>query len=221
MSMSARSERVALDALEPRLVKQGYRLIREPGPNDLPEFLQRLRPDAVALGGPPNLLIEVLSNSGPSKANIEAQKVERLRRLIDDHADWRLEVVYARSSGATPNQAPVDQILRRLEEVRQNTPNETSGALLLAWSLLEAVVRRLEPEKAATGLSPGSMIELLLSLGYLVQSEASTLRASGQLRNAIAHGDLSVPGPAAVEVYRLLNVVEALVALLNRQEAPG
>lgn len=154
-------------------------------------------------------------------AVLEPPKGLALGRRLDDHADWRLEVVYARSSGATPNHAPVDQILRRLEEVRQNTPIETSGALLLAWSLLEAVVRRLEPEKAATGLSPGSMIELLLSLGYLVQSEASTLRASGQLRNAIAHGDLSVPGPAAVEVYRLLDIVEALVALLNRQEAPG
>jgi len=44
------SERAALDSVESRWTKQGYRVIREPSPDQLPPFLRGLKPDAIAIG---------------------------------------------------------------------------------------------------------------------------------------------------------------------------
>lgn len=219
MSNSAALEREALEFLEPRLNKDGYSLVRNPSPADLPQFLRNFQPDAIAIGGPPNLLIEVLASSGAGKARIDALKVERLRALLAEHPDWRLEVVYARGSGSAPNIASLDQIQRRLDQVRQLAPHEPAGALLLAWALLEAAARLIAPERASAGLTPGSMIELLVGLGYVAQPASRLLRASGELRNAIAHGDLAVVPPAPDDIGALLDIVDGLVDVLKTRNS--
>lgn len=218
-SHSAALEREALAILEPRLNKNGYSLVRNPDPAELPQFLRNVRPDAIAMGGPPNLVIEVLASSSAGKARIDAQRVERLRELLAEHADWRLEVVYAPGSGSTPSIATPAQIRERLNDVRRLATHEPAGALLLGWAVLEATARRLEPQRAISGLTPGSMIELLVSLGHVPQSTSALLRVSGQLRNAIAHGDLTVAPPAPEDVDQLLDLVDGLIDRLNVRES--
>jgi hypothetical protein len=215
MSALASLEQEAIDAVESQLKGGNYRFVRNPGPNDLPDFLQDARPDAIALGGPPNLLIEVLDPSAARGLKLNAQKVEQLRSVLSGHPDWRLEVVYARSSSALPSGANAEQIRRRYDEVRRLATIEPSGALLLAWGLLEAVMRALEPQRADRALTPGALIELLIGLGYLDEADGRMLRSRGNLRSAIAHGDLSTPPPTAADVQGVLDLVDKLARLME------
>lgn len=212
-------ERQMLDALEPRLTKDGYRLVRHPEARDLPPFLRNVAPDAVAVGRPPNLVIEVLANSGAARGSAESERVARLRSLLEGHPDWRLEVVYARSSNPIPMPAGPDEIRRRSKDVRKLSAAEPAGALLLAWSLFEAAVRRARPEDAALALTPGATIELVLSLGLLESSRAAALRKYGHSRNAIAHGDLSAELTTQDEVEDLLDWTEELLSQAEAEAA--
>ena len=216
MSSMAAVEREALDAIETRLTSAGYRLVRRPDPLQLPDFLRDASPDAIALGGPPNLLIEVLRRPAFDDAHVETGKIGKIKSSLAGHPDWRLEVVLARHSVTAPRAASVAEIALRLDEVRRLSASEPSGALLLAWSLLEAAVRALKPESAQPALSPGSMIELAVSLGYLSQADGEALRHSARRTNAIAHGDLSSPATTE-EVAEVLDRVATLAAALRER----
>jgi hypothetical protein len=82
---------------------------------------------------------------------------------------------------------------------------------LLAWASLEAVGRQLEPELATRSLSAGSLVDLLISMGHLPQDEGAPLRKVGDVRNAIAHGQLSLE-PDSKDVRHLIEVAERLAA---------
>jgi hypothetical protein len=203
-------EREALDAIEPRWRRQGYRIVRDPSGTELPEFLQSARPDAIAVGGPQNVVIEVLVQDGSPQSAGKGDKITKLNQLMAGHPDWRLEVVYAPKSEAAPPAASAADISARAKSVGAFAQQEPAGALLLAWSLLEAVARVVEPQRAARALAPGAIGELLVGLGHLEQRDGETLRETGRLRNAIAHGDLSVqPTPAHVDA--ILDLVERLL----------
>jgi len=216
MSAMATVEREALDAIEPRLTSAGYRFVRRPDPLQLPDFLRDAAPDAVALGGPPNLLIEVLRRPAFDDANVKTGKIDKIKSSLAGHPDWRLEVILARQSLAAPKVASASEIALRIDEVRRLAASEPSGAVLLAWSLLEAAVRGLEPEGGQPALSPGALIELAVSLGYLSQDDGEALRHNARRRNAIAHGDLSAPATAD-EVADVLDRVARLVEAMRER----
>lgn len=222
MSQMNFAQREALDAFEPQLARKGYRLLRDPSPGELPDFLRSAAPNAIALGGPPNLLIEVLARSSLEKPAYDASQVTRWNNLLANHADWRLEVVYAPQSMPLLQPATVDQIERRSGEVRRLAGEEPAGALLLAWSLLEAAVRVLEPERAYRALSPGGLIEFAGSMGYFNREQTQKLYEAGRRRNAFAHGDLGETPPTADEVESVLNLVAKLCGELRaRETAPA
>lgn len=66
------AEEMALDQLEPELVRAGYRVIRQPSRSEVPEFFAGYRPDAIAIGSPRNIAIEIKSGrSRHSDSNVE------------------------------------------------------------------------------------------------------------------------------------------------------
>lgn len=77
-------ERVALDEVESRRRKRGYTLVREPTPDQLPEFLRGSRPDAIAVGAQPSLVIEIL----PGRGRTSQAKVRQLSHLVEGRDDW-------------------------------------------------------------------------------------------------------------------------------------
>lgn len=95
-------ERSALDALEPRWRKMGYSLIREPSPDQLPAFFEHFRPDAIAAGPSPSLVIEVLN--APSRA--AETKIDRVRRLLQGRDDRRISAMRSRMVSSTPSHRP-------------------------------------------------------------------------------------------------------------------
>lgn len=214
--ISSRStlESEALDELERRLADQGYVLQRGPKGDAVPQFLGAFEPDAIATGKLPNLLIEVITQRGGGE--VEATKVKQLQQLLNGRADWKLELVYTAPSAPIPAMASVEAIRHRFSEVRRLADSDRPAALVLAWSLLEAVARRVLPERATRALTPATTIELLTSLGYIAQTEADSLRVAARARNLIVHGDVSQDSPRA-QLDVVLGIIEDLISHLERQ----
>ena len=207
-------EREALDEIERRLTLQGYALLRDPPRDALPSFLQAFTPDAIAIGKTPQLLIEVISRRASSSS--EAMKVRQLQGLLKDHPEWRLEVVYAGSSAPIMVPETPDAIRARLAEVRTLARVDRRAGLIMAWSVLEAVARVVEPERTSKALTPATVVELMASLGYVVESEAETLRTAGRARNQIVHGDLGLEVSEA-EVDGVLEILDELIGHVDRK----
>jgi uncharacterized protein YutE (UPF0331/DUF86 family) len=193
--------------MEPRWRKLGYVLEINPKPEQLPTFLRGIRPDAIALGPKPNLVIEVLRARGPT-SDI---KVRQLKSLLEGQDAWQLEVIYSTSEGELVEPATKQEIRSTLENARQLSVQDTRAGLLLAWASLEAIGRQLEPDLATGSLSPRSLVDLLISTGHLPQGDGAFLRKTGDVRNAIAHGQLSLE-PDSNDVRELIEVAERLAA---------
>jgi hypothetical protein len=206
-------ERGALDEVERRLTAEGYTVIREPRADQLPAFVSRFVPDAIATGKAPNLLIEVLSRRRSAK--LDAVKIEQLRKLVEGNDAWKLEVVYTGSSIPDPTISGPTAIRHRFEEVRSLAPIDNRATLMMAWSILEATARALVPDRAERPLTPASIVELIASLGFIDGVQAETLRNAGRTRNLIAHGDLTEDVSSDL-LRRVLDIVDYLIAVLER-----
>lgn len=213
MLSAALHEGDLLNAFEPRWRRQGYTLIREPRPEQLPAFLRGLRLDAIAVGASPALAIEIVR---PRDRSSET-KLRQLRTLFEGRDDWRLEVVYL-----SPEQTPVEtvtpsEIEAGLRSAAELAKIDRRAGFLVGWAALEAAARSLAPTLAEHGLSPGSLADLLVSQGLAEQAEGSSIRELGALRNRLAHGQLTLV-PSDSEVGRLLDLAARLTRL--RDEGP-
>jgi uncharacterized protein YutE (UPF0331/DUF86 family) len=207
-------EQAILDENEPRWIAQGYRVIRRPRRDQAPAFLGKYTPDAIATGRSPGLIVEVVRKGD---RHIE-QKIRQLRTLLAPEADWRLEVLYSGEPFDDVAPTTIETMVETLRSVRHLADGEPRAALLLCWATLEALVRRLEPEKAIRAQTPGQVVELLASAGYIVPSEADQLRRVANVRNRLVHGDLSIQ-PTRPEVEEIADTIEALIEVLRRREA--
>lgn len=207
MASALPSQRVVLDEIEPRLHQRGYTLVRAPSADQLPSVLKGYRPDAIAIGAKPSLVIEIL----PTRDRSGAAKVQQIGSLLSGQDDWRLEVIYAPRRAVALGKVPPDGIRATLRQARTMAEVEPRAALLLAWATLEAIARTLEPELAAHPLPPGMLIDLLISNGHVPQSDVAALAELAELRNAVAHGQLdAAPAPAGLRY--LVDLGERLLA---------
>jgi hypothetical protein len=136
--------------------------------------------------------------------------VKQLQSLFAGHTDWRLEVVYLGADAPEIEVVSAADIRKALERLRPLVDREPGAAFLMAWATLEAGGRLLEPDLASRGLSPRSLLDLLVSKGHLLQSEGAELRRLGDKRNALAHGQINA-APTAAEVRGLIDLIEGLI----------
>lgn len=188
---AAESARNILDLVIPNLEEAGYEVYRNPPRHLLPAFMGDYTPDAIALGAPKNLAIEVVRADRPSAA-----KEHRLIERFTGEPNWDLRIFYARSgeSRATIEPLPRDVIAAKVEGVeRLLAAGETEAALLIGWSILEAIGRHLVPGRLERAQSAARLIEFLAGEGIVTPDEADQMRRLAELRNRIAHGGLETP----------------------------
>lgn len=156
----------------------------------LPRFVGEYRPDAIALGKPRNLAIEV---------NLEGMSAkwapDEIRRRFDEDSEWDLRVYYARPKKAAEPMEPVslssiDASIREVEELSGKGLEQL--ALLRAWATLEALGRKLLPGKFERAQTPGRLVEVLAFEGNLTPTEADLARNLLTDRNRFIHGSLDV-----------------------------
>jgi hypothetical protein len=186
------------------LRERGYTVVIEPSPSTLPVALKDLRPDGIAIGKKPYLLIEVTRDDDRN-----AGRVRKLQQAIRESEDWRLHLILNRDAHEKSLAAPrLEDIRATLGRIERIARQDAGAGLLMGWACLEALSRAIEPRNFARPQAPARLVERLASEGHVVASEAKFLRSMIQKRNELAHGQLAT----IVES----DEVEQFVALLGR-----
>ena len=185
------SEMDILRAVVPELEAEGYEVFLQPSGSFLPAFLQEIRPDAIALGEKKNLAIEIARNTSEAR-----QHLQQLSSQIKGQPKWELRVFWVSptNSAATLTVQPAAKLRERIEEARKLLAEGHYGsALLIGWATFEATCRALMPKSFELPQTPGRLLEVISSEGYVTPDEADRIRFLGQLRNGFIHGNLDIP----------------------------
>ena len=176
--------------VKPRYEKEGYQFLIAPESSDLPDFLAGFRPDAIAKRGEERVVIEVKATS---RAVDRSAIVKFLAGEVPKHEGWRFELIIAdterdRASLQVPTKAELGAELDSVQKLIEQGGYKI--ALPFAWGLLEAITRKLvfEERDRATRFLPRTVVEKLVSEGYLDDEAGEKLFEIGNLRNQIVHG---------------------------------
>jgi uncharacterized protein YutE (UPF0331/DUF86 family) len=204
----ASAEAIVFEKLVPELRSEGYDVFLNPGKELVPNFLGSYRPDLIALRDDKNLVVEVKARSSSS----DPTDLDALAKLFEGQSGWELRVFWI-----NPNQDRNDPELQsdedisaRLEEIaRMRAAGFNDSAMLLCWATFEAVGRRLMQEQFSRPQTPGRLVQVLASEGYVTPDEADFLRRSASLRNRLIHGELSTHVDSSA-VQTFLGILESL-----------
>jgi HEPN domain-containing protein len=187
-----------LEHVAERYRDQGYRVILNPTPNDLPSFAKDFKVEILASRPDGN----VLASAKASSSEFEKDKnLSRYAEIIAGQQGWRYDVFVLGpqppipASGDIPD-ASDDEIERTLASADNLLlAGFKPQAVLASWAALESAMRhrlRSLGEKAEWGASPRSIINELVSSGVLTHGDFRDIEELSRLRNIIAHG-FSVP----------------------------
>jgi hypothetical protein len=210
-SQASYTERAFLSNLSSQYVERGYRFVIEPGPENLPSFLGRYKPDAVALKPGDNLAIEVMQSPRPATE----RSLKEISRLFDGHDDWHLVVNYIGNDPlkrmTIPVASPAD-IRQQIGELQMlATQGQLRAAFVMAWSLLEASLHRIESDEGKRPRTPGTVVQSLAMLGYIEPDLEQRVRPLINLRNRIVHGDVEAQ-PSPDDIRTVLLAIEQALA---------
>lgn len=190
-----------------KLERDGYTVLLEPSGSLLPVEFKDLRPDGIALGKEPRLLIEIAHGEPGS-----SERVRRLQDAVRGKKDWGLHLVFGAHTPeghiTTLALKDISDSIRRIEAVARE---DSRAALLMCWASLEALARALQPKTFSRAQTPGRITELLAGVAYVPASDAEFLRKMAAKRNELAHGQLLTLVNSA-EIARFLEVLESLVS---------
>ena len=178
---------------------RGLKFYIRPSRDNIPDFLGSYRPDAIARGPEGGIIIEVKHR----RSDAADQQLAAISREVSRQKGWEFRVIYLNpSTGKMPPIAKPtwSQLHAALKEVEAlSNGRHHAAALVAGWAVLEALARlaRVNDETdASTALSPLQAVQTLAEEGFIENEAADRLRRLATLRNAVAHGDLSVDVPA-------------------------
>lgn len=170
---------------------KGYDVLLQPQATDLPGFLTPFSPDMVARSSRGNVVVEI-----KSARDFDAEQVQRLAEAVESHPTWKFEVVLvnppiAPDIPAGEELAADEQLARFMIDAEiLAKSNQTEAAAVLAWSVVETILRR-RARSAAPELerqSSGRLLKHLYSLGVVQNDLYERLLRLMNYRNAVAHG---------------------------------
>ena len=202
LSMSE-ADRIALDRVLPMLRTEGYEVIPDPDPDDLPPFLREWRPDAIAIGKRPSLVVEVFRKGGSG----EPRKVHELHSLLADHDDWELRLFYVSSLEPTLHPVAEAVTVEAIRAARNVSGIEPRAAMLFAWSIMEAVARDKIETAGTRALNPSALVNLLAGEGCIDQNQANRMLELAEVRLQMAHGQIDSVATAE-DVLWILSMAE-------------
>lgn len=181
----------------------------QPDVTERPDFIREYQPDIVARSPKGSVVIEV-------KNWLSAEDRDRLQGIakrVESRPEWRFIVVSPGevrpgAPGPQLNDLQEPQIVRLLEQVAGlRAGDQLPAAVLVAWSALEAAMRRaaianaIELRRADTW----EVMRELVSNGILERQRYREISEGLRVRSAIAHG---FETPNTVDLGQLLNLIE-------------
>ncbi|TIN24035.1 hypothetical protein [Mesorhizobium sp.] len=203
---AAEIERQALEELRAQYTEKGFTFIAHPSPEQIPAFLGNYRPDAIARKPGTNVVIEVRQRPSPTKE----LSLQDIRRLFEGQSEWQFVISYGGSDSLTSGIIPAasqQAIRERMAEVRNLAAlGQRRAAFVLAWSLLEASLIRVDKEQGRRPRTPGTVIQTLAMLGYISPEIEPKLRPLIAVRNRIVHGDVNLE-PSVEDLETVLDAI--------------
>ena len=190
---------------------KGYDVQIHPDRAHIPPFLIGFSPDLIAVSPEDKVVIQV-----KSARDFDAEQVQKLAEFIEKQQPWRYEVALvnlpaAPDVPAAEDLATDDQITRLITNAELlAAQNQVEAAALLAWSAVEAILRRLT-RVAAPELerqSSARVLKNLYALGRVQPDMYETLSQLMAFRNAVAHG--FSPKAGAPDVLALITDIRRL-----------
>lgn len=171
---------------------RGYKVLIEPSPEELPQFLKDFHPAIVAYGPQDSLVIEV-------RVGTQTSVSERYRELMDaiqQHPGWNfsLAIVDPESDEVAPltdELLDLEDISARLKEAEglfKQGPKD--AAFILLWLSVEAILRNIAfQESLPLEFAPSSaLVRELYSMGLLSRDGLNTALRAFSVRNSLVHG---------------------------------
>jgi hypothetical protein len=181
----------------------------------LPEAFRGIRPDAIAVGKEPRLLVEIISGDRQS-----SEKIEMVRELVARNPGWKLHVVYiGRESPNELSPLPLVEIRRTIDQISSVASKDTRAGLMMCWASLEALARALQPGTFPKPQTPGRIVEQLAGIAYVTASVAEFLRSMGRKRNEFVHGQLRTEIDSK-DIDNFLAILRSLVEEAQAEHVP-
>ena len=203
-------EHDVLANLRTRYEAMGYRFIVQPTPADLPGSIEGYIPDAVAVRGDDRIAIEVRA-----RADEKYDTIASLAKRFEKRPGWRFTVSFSTDDPLMSGPIPTEQVaaIRADADRVRKMLNDgyEAGALVMAFSLLEATARVTRDGRNTPPLRPGTVVQTLAMEGLVSPEIAASLLELIPRRNRVVHGDARTP--VATEDVRL--VLEAVETALT------
>ena len=204
-----------LDSLVQKYQGEGYSVLREPSPQELPFDLDGYRPDLVATKGDGSgLIVEVKTSS----SRISVDRFQALSEVISSHPGWRFLLVTledgdAKKIPATIGELPTwAQLGERVQEVRILMDSGMLGpALLYLWGIVEAALRKqaIAQNIPVDRLPPEKLLKHMYSQGEISVDEFDLFSQFKDSRDRLAHGLLETLNPTTAR--KLLDAIMSLL----------
>jgi len=215
------AEQKSLDTAAQEYENKGYRVIKEPDPSQLPDFLKGFRPDLIAYGDRENVVVEAKSSDTLPRS----LDMVSLADVVNAQSGWRFQLIVTGPS-MREEAAGLDwwEIRHRVADARELLDGQEDAAAVLAWSAAEATMRLIAKQhRVSLGSvqrnAPSFLVTKLYALGLLSREDYDVLSEGVQMRNLIVHGYRS-SGPTQDEVRKLVDSVERLLAEVPPQPIP-
>jgi Holliday junction resolvase len=185
----AEHERAKLLAKE--LEDQGYSVIFEPDPSQIPFSIMNYRPDLIATGEAGNLIVEVRTRS-------DSRSIERYKQIAEEvskHSGWRfmlstIDESYQNESPEIKQELADDAIIRALGKVDSLLSSDSyEMAIPTLWSIFISGMRSFGRRKClpVDATSDRSVINYMYSLGQISASEYQESKTFLSIRNKMVH----------------------------------
>ncbi len=183
-----------LEGVAQRYRRDGYQVILNPGPADLPDFAKDFKVEILATRPDGNVLVSAKESSRDFESDAA---LPGYAEAIEKQPGWRYDVfVLAPPPPMTQprdandaSEAEIQTLIGDSDRLHQ--AGFAPQAVLTAWAALESAMRhrlRALGVKTQWGISPREMLNDLYSSGILSHSEFRDLEGLFRLRNIIAHG---------------------------------
>jgi hypothetical protein len=214
------SERRRLNAVAREYAEKGYHVVKEPGPDALPDFLATFRPAIIAHSEDENVVVIITTTT----ALPQSRDLVPMAEAVHTRPGWRLELIVVKpSENGTVALLDRWEIKRRLADARELLNDQEVAALLLASVAAEAALH-LVAQRNDVRLNrnernnPLAALKYLYSLGLVGRTEYGSIESGIRLRNDIVQH----PGNAESVrngVTQLIDGVERLLAEIPEQIA--
>ncbi|MBE9209973.1 hypothetical protein IQ244_26460 [Nostoc sp. LEGE 06077] len=180
-----------IKSLADKYVSEGFQVLTEPKPEQLPFDLGNYCPDMIATKDNSGFLIEIKT----STSRISVDNLKNLAEEVNKHSGWRFLLVTLEdptSFPETPEKLPSWEALtdRFLQAHRLIENKEVEPGFLFLWSIFEGALRKraFDVSIPVERFPVIGLLKQMYSLGELSISQFDFVQACSEVRNRLAHG---------------------------------